>query len=1014
MCVCFLSLDSCHPPPNIPPPRNNEGHATLKRGVLKVAHFNAHSLINKCDEVKDIISSEKIDIMFIQESWLGLAINSSMVSIRGYDLIRRDRPQQDGRQLNHGGVCAYVRKTLNVKRMYELERDAHECMWLEVSSGPSKVLLCSFYKAPSRDDIEAVDYLESIVSTIGGREIVILGDLNMNMMNEFNPHVDALNTFFTIYGFSQHIREPTHVYNGPTGQEAGSIIDILCTNKPNRVAATKVIDYDPGLLDYHKPISVDYLISLPPLQKYKHYKRNFSEANTQYFLREVGKVRWNHDNVEDAVNFFNLTLTALVALCFPMCEYATTDKSLPNITPEILREKAEKKKLRKIKRRRESTDQDRVNYNRQCDRVRALSKAHRIKCFEQEVEDNLSTSRKLWQIMRYYLPISKTKHAAPEYLSHDGAQITSDTAKADHFNDFFVNIGYNLAQRIPATNLDPMDTVPNPRDGRTFVLHPVTEAEVLKEAKLISESKSTSDPLPFRVLKKAIVFLIIPITIIINLSFAAALVPAALKHAVVTCIYKDGPRDNVSNYRPISVLSLAGKLMEAIVCKRLTRFLSAKGITYKYQSAYRKDHSCEMALNETLSSIYRELEEGRECVVVFLDLRKAFDTIDRTILFSKLERYGIRGHSLEWFKSLLTDRTQSVKMNDHVSAPRNINVGIPQGSALGPLLFSLYINDIYKACDLPRTLLFADDTALVFTGDISSQTINRSLDRFHKWLRTNKLTLNCEKTKYMRFTNKRPENRTVLDVQMSGITLEQVASIKYLGVTIDDQLTFGEHIKKSAANLNHLHGIFSQNKSFISTTVGEKLITALAIPRLMYCSTVFHRSAGSHLLKLDVIYRKLIRIVYRMDFQSTHTAEIYHNTKFIPLYLLRQIQCACFAMRCLSGRCASYLIDRIRLADEYGRRRREPRAVAAPVETFIVEPWRLQSSLQNFEYWAPLVLNSVPLHLIEDALARNHPPKYFGMKYKEYIKNEFNNCTWDVSRETSRNVQYFLDRNDGR
>lgn len=420
-----------------------------------------------------------------------------------------------------------------------------------------------------------------------------------------------------------------------------------------------------------------------------------------------------------------------------------------------------------------------------------------------------------------------------------------------------------------------------------------------------------------------------------------------------------------------------------------------------------------MALNETLSTVYAELEEGRECVIVFLDLRKAFDTIDRTILFQKLERYGIRGHSLDWFKSLLTDRTQSVRINEHVSQPRNINVGIPQGSALGPLLFSLYINDIYKSCDLPKTLLFADDTALVFTGDTTSQTINASLDRFHKWLCTNKLTVNCDKTKFMRFSNRRPENRAPLDIEMNGTALEQVPSIKYLGVTIDDQLTFAEHIKQTASKLNHLHGIFSQNKSFISTTVGEKLITALALPRLMYCSTVFHRAAGTHLQRLDVIYRKLIRITYRMDFQATHTAEIYHNTKFLPLYLLRQIQCAGFAIRCISGHCASYLAHRIRLAHEEERRRRPPRVAATPVELFLVKPWRLQSSLQNFETWAPMILNAVPSHLIDLALTRNNPPKFFGIKYKAYLQNEFKNCNWDVSRETSRNLRYFIDRTDG-
>lgn len=316
------------------------------------------------------------------------------------------------------------------------------------------------------------------------------------------------------------------------------------------------------------------------------------------------------------------------------------------------------------------------------------------------------------------------------------------------------------------------------------------------------------------------------------------------------------------------------------------------------------------------------------------------------------------------------------------------------------------MNDIYKACDLPCTLLFADDTALVFTGDISSESINGSLARFYSWLCANKLTLNCEKTKFMVFSKKRM-NRADPILNINNVEIERVASMKYLGVIIDESLNFGDHIHATASKLNHLHSVFHQNKSFITPNVGRKLIVALAIPRLQYCSSVFHRAAARNIVKLDVIYRRLIRTAFRLDYETTSTNEIYRISELLPLCLLRQVQTAALSFRCVTGICAGYLVGRIVLAEDELIRRRHPRGTAAPVEFYLQPPSRLDVCKQSYIYFGPRILNSIPRQIIEKASESRHPISYFTKSYKTYISRQFYMSHWCREYEINR-TSYFI------
>ena len=301
-----------------------------------------------------------------------------------------------------------------------------------------------------------------------------------------------------------------------------------------------------------------------------------------------------------------------------------------------------------------------------------------------------------------------------------------------------------------------------------------------------------------------------PLTYIYNWSFSSGTVPNKLKIAQVIPIYKKGSTTDLSNYRPISLLFIFSKLLEKLMYTRLINFFEKNDVLFHGQFGFRANHSTTQALILITDKIQKAIEEKLFSCGVFLDLSKAFDTVDHSILINKLQHYGIRGITNKWFNSYLDDRKQFVSVGTIKSDLNDIVCGVPQGSVLGPLLFLVYINDFNNSSDLLDFHLFADDSNLFYAHkNLRSleEHLNQQLINIHNWLCVNKLSLNVDKSHFVIFHPVQKVVDYAINLSINNKYLIEKKSYKYLGVIIDSNLNWKEHINELCKKISRGIGI---------------------------------------------------------------------------------------------------------------------------------------------------------------------------------------------------------------
>ena len=412
-------------------------------------------------------------------------------------------------------------------------------------------------------------------------------------------------------------------------------------------------------------------------------------------------------------------------------------------------------------------------------------------------------------------------------------------------------------------------------------------------------------------------------------------------------------------------------------------FISKNDILCKKQFGFRQGYSTNLALIDFTDKLAKGFENKQITVGIFLDLSKAFDSIDHVILLKKLQFYGIRGPVLQWFKSYLEARKQFVNIGEYKSDYDNITVGVPQGSILGPLLFLIYINDLQFASNILSIILFADDTNLFLSGKDPSELnniLNAELINIQNWFNANKLQVNYGKTCYMIFkSKKRYIDESAIHISLNGTVIRRVTSTKFLGVIIDSDLTWKGHINHISSKLSQAIGVMNRLKKILLINICVTLYHTMVSPYLTYCIEIWGNCANYLLLRIFLLQKRAVRVITDSHYLA-HTDPLFHKLKILKLSDLYRLHATCFVFSTVNGLLPSLFNDYFVYNYVVNR------YICRNSNDLNIPPWIYQYSRSTLRYNGSVVWNSLSQELIQSPTLSS-----FKRKYKMFLLTSYSN-----------------------
>ena len=538
-----------------------------------------------------------------------------------------------------------------------------------------------------------------------------------------------------------------------------------------------------------------------------------------------------------------------------------------------------------------------LKYKKYRNLLTRLQDKAKINYYRHSFNVNKNDSTNTWKLINEIIN-QKNTSKFPSNIRHYNTSISCQKSICDILNNHFVNVGPNLAKSIPSYANSSFDYLCN-RISNSIFLDDTDPEEISKIISSLNIKKAVGpDGISSKILHilKSVISPVL--SNIINKSMQLGIFPDKLKIAKIIPLHKGGKIDEINNYRPISILSSLSKIFEKVINKRFIDFLKKHNVISDYQFGFREGMSTTLALADICDQFQNALDNNEITCGIFIDLAKAFDTVNHSILLKKLIHYGIRGNAFELIKSYLNDRVQYVQINNFISSNKEILCGVPQGSVLGPLLFLLYVNDIQNASDF-NIRLFADDTLLYFSKkkpcDLEKH-VNIELDKIQRWLDVNKLSLNVSKTKYIIISPKLRE-RYKFQIKLKEHLLCQTETHKYLGIVIDEKLSWKPHLSAVASKLAKLCGLFYKLRLYVDKQVLRKVYYTLIYPILLYGVICWGSCSKTVSKPVEVVHNRILRCINMVGKRQIHVTDLYALSNVLKIHDIYILEICKFMFR---------------------------------------------------------------------------------------------------------------------
>lgn len=773
--------------------RNNAILSSNKK--FHLLHQNIQSLRNKTLELEAFIETleEKPHILCFTEHWLQKD-EAEVLPIEGYKMV-----SAYCREISEkGGACIYTKEGYSFEEEKCITEKSVEGQ-IELACAKDvilKLLVICCYRTnlgavrTFREKLEEI--LEIVQKKFKKYKVIFCGDFNIDLLKgnfDSKTFIDLLNT----KNFSQTVFLPTRVT-----KKTASLIDNVFINFQSSKNSEVI---NSALSDHHAQL-LSFVTENAPKTKSTINKKIFSKVKLQHYRQELESYKWediyNTENPNEAYDSLISQLTSQMNLIF-VNKNIKAKQSNANLwlTTGIRISCQKKREMYKQKIKGEISPEMYLAYTNILKKViktaKKISNVEFITKSENKVKATWTLVNKITQ--------NKQKNSKNTIIDNFKDKTDNPQTVLNDINKYFVNACPDIKPNIP------YDHRYIKRNNHSIFMAPTSPKEVLDCIKSLKNKKSSGEDLiPICVLKEVADIICNPLAHIINRIFCTGIYPERLKIAHIKAVYKKGDKDEVSNYRPISLLSNIGKVIEKIMYSRFISFLEKHDILSNAQNGFRKGKSTIHAIYQTLVHILDSLNEEKETVAVCLDLSKAFDSVDHAVLCEKLQFYGFRGVALKLIRSYLTNRKQCITENDTKgnqikSETLVTRKGVPQGSILGPLFYILYANDFPNTVDVNMSL-YADDCTLVFSEKNKQglkEKVTDTLVSLECCFKSNDLLLNVAKTQIINFKNRSPEPFSVM---VKDTNLHSIDSVSFLGVNINSRLDWRSHIDLLANNMS--------------------------------------------------------------------------------------------------------------------------------------------------------------------------------------------------------------------
>ena len=865
---------------------------------LFITHFNTRSLNKNFDNLNIFLRDlpTRPNIICISETKLKQS-NNFNINLKDYTFINNNSNTKSG------GVGMYIDNSTTYALRLDLEFKIESCenLWIEIKTtkNSKNIVVGIIYRHPTHSFTDFSNKLTDTILKIDNQKLhyYILGDININILKQntckaTKDYIDNLHSLNSMC----IINKPTRITSS-----TATLIDHIYTNHFSNQDKSGIIIFD---ISDHLPIYCIINITKQKKSMQRPKIRKIHVNKTKLYLSELYSELTKLESVMTTdINNQTNNLIQIIQMCsekyFPLVAVSRKKiRKTPWMTPDLLHDIEEQNRLYKHCYKHDN-QQKIKEYKILRNKVTRLKIKAKQEYFKELFNKYQNNSKKTWETINTILQRKPKLNALPDTLLINDHDTHEKETIAESLNLFFANIGLNMAHSIPIATVPYKRYLKNPIQNSMYMFETAT-IEITNIINDLKDKKATGpDNISVKILKLSRNIIAPFLTKIINTCLNEGTYPDTLKISKIVPIYKTGDKKLMKNYRPISLLPLLNKIFEKVIQQRLLDFFNDHNVIGTNQFGFRKNYSTNLAIVDLHEYFLRQFEEDNTTCCIFLDLAKAFDTVNHNILLGKLEHYGIRGIPNKLITSYLRNRKQYITQDKTKTGLEDISCGVPQGSILAPLFFTIYVNDLTYSSTLDNKM-FADDTVLYASSRNLAELniiINKEFSNVNKWLQTNRLSLNKEKTKFMlihRPTRKPIDN---FEVVIENTKLEQVGYIKYLGVYIDSNLTWKKHIEHLHSKLSQSCGMLSKIRHYVNKPALHLLYNSLVLSHINYGILAWESANKCNLKKIQVLQNRIIKLITFTEGERIKLSSLYQNLKYLKIDQIYKLEVGKFMFK---------------------------------------------------------------------------------------------------------------------